>query len=329
VRKATAIVVVLALTVPTINTALAANPVLGAKCGPLGNMYGSGTKKLVCALKNKKMVWIKAPIQTTNKQPTPNSQVNSASPINTYPQNQPSKSNQQNQQGPVDPYVDLPLLSTFAKNLSSAFPVDFSKALLTIPYLGVNSKAPHAGLHVHWTNANGDWTNAGGKDHVTNYPVVRAFEDGFIDLVTNLYTMQTTNGQGHQRYGVVLAFARTASGRPVMADYSLEPLINEPSPHFYESFIKVHKGQKVKKGDIIAYLYVPPTSTGGTHLHFNLISDNQQMTPSVFTPEIVKSFASKYLDASYLNSGAILSACIGYGIGASENPFEKKAVDCL
>ncbi len=311
---------------------MAATPAVGGKCSPVGNKYRSGTKMLICTLKNKKLVWVNAPQQTIAKQPSPNTQPLPASPKNTYPQNPPTQNNQSqqpNQQGPVDPYADLPLLSTFEKNLSSAFPVDFSKALLTIPYLGANSKAPHAGLHVHWTNTSGIWTNAGGKDHVTNYPAVRAFEDGFIDLVTNLYTMQTTNGQGHQRYGVILAFARTASGRPVMADYSLEPLINEPSPHFYESFIKVHQGQKVKKGDIIAYLYIPPTSTGGTHVHFNLVSDNQQMTPSVFTPEVVKAFSSKYLDASYLKSGATMPACIGYGISAAENPFENKPVDCL
>ncbi|MEI6216676.1 MAG: hypothetical protein WCP64_05345 [Actinomycetes bacterium] len=303
-RKIAAIVVALTLT-SAMSYANAASPVLGGKCGPVGNQYGSGAKKMICALKNKKLVWIKSP---TTSSPNP-------------PQNQ--------QQGIINPYADLPSITTFQKNLTSVFPVDFSKAVITIPFLGANSKAPHSGLHVHWSNADGIWTNTGGKENVTGYPVVRAFEDGVVDLVTPLFTMQTGNGDGHQKYGVVLAFARALDGKPMLADYSLEPLVMEPAPHFYEAFIKVKQGQKVKKGDILAYMYVPPSSSGGTHVHFNLISNNIQISPSVFTPEVVKSFAAKYLETSWLKSGATLPVSIGYGLTAAQNPFANKAVDSL
>ena len=207
--------------------------------------------------------------------------------------------------------------------------MDFSAALHTIPYLGADSKAPHPGLHVHWSNADGRWSNTGGKEHVTSYPVVRAIEDGIVEKVTSVYTMSTSNGNGHQKYGIILTFARTPNGSSVSADYSMEPLIMEPAAHFYEAFIVAKEGEHVKRGDILAYLYVPPTSTGGTHVHFNLITNGQVMSPSLFTEDVVKAFSAKYLDKSWLSSGALLPSAIGYGLTAAENPFSGTAVDYL
>ena len=337
-RIATAALGLVMAIAPSISFA-ATTPVAGSKCGQVNSYYGSGSKKMVCSLVKKKLIWVKVlvPKTTIPTQSPPQNSTPSPSPSNTYPQNNQSSGNNQNNQNNANTqnnqganqYAGLPLLSTFKTNLSSVFPVDFSNAIFTIPYLGQKSKAPHGGLHVHWSNTDGHWTNTGGTSNVTAYPVVRAFADGIIELVTNQYTMATTNGNGHQRYGVVLAFAVTDKGVPVFADYSLEPLIMEPSPHFYEAFIKVKLGQHVKKGDILAYMYVPPESTGGTHVHFNFMAGIEHICPSIFTPEVVSAFTAKYLDKSWLSSGVELPAVIGYGLAATENPFVSEAVDYL
>ena len=36
----------------------------------------------------------------------------------------------------------------------------------------------------------------------------------------------------------------------------------EPSEGFYKKFLLVHEGQRVRKGDVSAYLYTPPEVTG-------------------------------------------------------------------
>jgi hypothetical protein len=50
---------------------------------------------------------------------------------------------------------------------------------------------------------------------------------------------------------------------------------------FYKKFLLVKDGQKVRKGDVIAYVYMPPSSGDGCHIHFHVMFDGKQgfLTP--------------------------------------------------
>jgi hypothetical protein len=79
-------------------------------------------------------------------------------------------------------------------------------------------------------------------------------------------------------------------------DFLLGPFDSEESKREYirviKKFLLVKEGQKVRKGDVIAYLYTPPSSGDGCHIHFHLMIDGRKgfLAPATFTPEVVKSF---------------------------------------
>jgi hypothetical protein len=51
----------------------------------------------------------------------------------------------------------------------------------------------------------------------------------------------------------------------------------EPSKGFYKKFILVREGQRVRKGDVIAYQYLPPSSGDACHIHFHLMVNGLAM----------------------------------------------------
>jgi hypothetical protein len=81
---------------------------------------------------------------------------------------------------------------------------------------------------------------------------------------------------GNDRYGVELMFAKDKTGAACRFCYSIEPMCPEPSEGFYKKFLLVEQGQKVRKGDVIAYLYTLPSSDDGCHIHFHLMIDGKQ-----------------------------------------------------
>jgi hypothetical protein len=112
--------------------------------------------------------------------------------------------------------------------------------------------------------------------------------------------------------------------------YSIEPIAPEPSEGFYKKFISVSEGQKVRKADVIAYLYTPP-KVGGCHIHFHLMIDGRKgfFAPAIFTPELAKAFHQKCNGFRWSNDGKAILPCMGYRIGAEENPFGSGAKDRL
>ena len=227
----------------------------------------------------------------------------------------------QGQQGGVD-MSGLPDIATFATSPTGQLPADLSKVDQTSPFLGKGAKNPHQGLHINWSNADGTWSKAGLPP--TDYPALYAIADGVVTHVETTRKIGSNDG-----YGMALTFA-TDKGQPVMAYYSIEPFVPEPSPGFYAPFVDVTEGQKVKKGDVLAHIYVPPTSTGSTHLHLHLLaSGNRMESPSVFTKDAVAAFAAKFGDRGGQEDGKTLPACMGYKIAADENPFGTGASDCL
>jgi hypothetical protein len=105
----------------------------------------------------------------------------------------------------------------------------------------------------------------------------------------------------------------------------------EPSEGFYKKFLLVKEGQKVRKGDVLAYLYTPPASGDGCHIHFHLMIDGRKnfLAPVIFTPEVVKAFHKQCEGFKESNDGTPIPPCMGYRIGVEENPFGSGAKDEL
>ena len=116
-------------------------------------------------------------------------------------------------------------------------------------------------------------------------------------------------------------------------NYAIESFIDPKDEHFYKPYILVKEGQEVKKGDVIAHMYLTPEGKSGTHIHYNLMQhgkDKSYVAPSIFTPEIMQKLTAKFKEANQnLDDGVFMGDCMGYKIAAEENPYEDKAEDCL
>ena len=134
---------------------------------------------------------------------------------------------------------------------------------------------------------------------------------------------------GNDRYGVDLTFAADPKGNKCRLCYSIEPMIPEPSEGFYRRFIKVSEGQKVRKGEVLAHMYCPP-GVKDTHIHFHLTVDGRGnfLAPSIFSPEVVGQFHAKW-DGFGRDGDTPMPPCMGYRIGAEENPFGTGAKEGL
>lgn len=269
--------------------------IAGKACSPEGKRKTSQGKEFVCTKRKGKLIWV----AVKQPQPTP-----SPSPSPTP--------------GPSEP--SYPLITEFLTTPSDRLPVDLDTVEGTAPFLGARALQPHKGIHVYWSNSRGRWSSA---TQPSDYPAIYAIADGTVGMVESLKPMGS-----HEAYSLILTIARTSTGEQVNVSYSLEPFAMQPSSNFYAPFLLVKRGQQVKKGDVLAYMYVPPTSTGSTHLHLHLSSGAIQ-SPSIFTRDQVEAFAAKFGDRGGFESGVRLPACIGYKVSAEENPFGTGASDCL
>ena len=153
----------------------------------------------------------------------------------------------------------------------------------------------------------------------------------------------------HVIYGFNLHFANK-NGEKLMFHYSLEPYItlHDKPRDFYKQFILVEDGQRVRKGDVLAYMYISPfeeriTGPNSAHIAFNLMFENKGpwdvFPPAIFTEEVVNQFHEIYSEptegwdsSSYGNDwdrARGLPPAMGWMIGASENPFTSIPLDVL
>jgi hypothetical protein len=220
--------------------------------------------------------------------------------------------------------ADLPEISAFLTKPSDRFLVEINEITRGHPFLGVNSSRPHAGAHVHFDNTSNLWPK--GKDKPASYPAIYAVADGVVSRIDTHFPLSG----GNDRYGLDLIFAKDRTGSACRFCYSIEPMAPEPSEGFYRKFILVREGQRVRKGDVIAYLYTPP-KVGGCHIHFHLMVDGRKgfLAPAIFAPKIVKEFHDKCDGFRAQNGGTAIPPCMGYRIGAEENPFGTGAKDQL
>lgn len=219
-------------------------------------------------------------------------------------------------------YASLPELASFATQKTDQFLVDMALVARGNPYMGRRAEHPHTGAHVHFEQSGHDWPRGGTAPE--NYPPIYAVSDGIIARI-----VETFNIGKNDRYGVYLALAHEGNTLWSM-DYSIEPYAPEPSPGFYAQFITVHNGERVKKGQIIAYMYLPGSDVDAAHIHFELISLNEgkMKAPAIFTPDVMRQFHDTWRDGG-IDGQSAMPVCMGWMLAADENPFAEVATDCL
>jgi hypothetical protein len=202
--------------------------------------------------------------------------------------------------------------------------VDIKEVTRGHPFLGVDALRPHAGGHVHFGNTGNRWPK--GNDEPAGYPAIYAVADGVVSRIDTHFPL---NG-GNDRYGLDLTFAKDPKGSAFRFCYSIEPMAPEPSEGFYKKFILVREGQRVRQGDLIAYLYTPP-GIGGCHVHFHLMVEGRKgfLAPAIFAAKTVEDFHDQCDGFRWSNGGNAIPPCMGYRIGAEENPFGSGAKDEL
>lgn len=221
-------------------------------------------------------------------------------------------------------YPDLPGRSQIQANRSDRFLVDVQYVDAGNPFKGRRANTPHQGAHVHWDNTSNVWPTGGTAP--SNYPAIYAVADGYIDRIDYSFPVGSND-----RYGIDIAYAREGS-TIYRFSYSIEPMVPEPSTDFYKQFILVSKGQHVTKGDIIAYMYLPPGPGAGigSHIHFHVKPSNSDLflAPAVFTEAVVDAFFARW--GIFANDGATpMPSCMGYMLDADENPYGNVQVDVL
>jgi hypothetical protein len=213
-----------------------------------------------------------------------------------------------------NPSTDLPDIAAFSSSPSDQFIVDIGYIDAGHPFKGRRATEPHQGAHVHWDNSLNLWPQGGSAPQ--NYPAIYAAADGIVDRIDYSFPVGA-----NERYGIDLAIAKSGT-ETVNLCYSIEPMIPEPSTDFYKQFIMVSEGQEVMKGDIIAYMYLPPGAGIGSHIHFHLQQKNAGdfLAPAIFSDTLVDAFAARW-GGFGLDGGAPIPSCMGYMLDADENPY--------
>jgi hypothetical protein len=216
----------------------------------------------------------------------------------------------------------LPNIAQFQTNRSDRFLVDLRYISAGHPFKGRRAVDPHQGAHIHWDNSANTWPTGGVA--VSNYPAIYAVADGYVERVDYSFKVGAND-----RYGVSIAFAE--DGATVYSFCcGIEPMIPEPSPDFYRRYILVSQGQRVRKGDIIAYMYLPPGAGIGSHIHFHIQAQRGGafLAPAIFSREVVDGFHARWRGFGR-DGTTMMPACMGYRLDADENPFGTGAVDVL
>ena len=227
---------------------------------------------------------------------------------------------------------DLPPISSFKETPPSRFLVDMTHVRRGHPYMGRRAKRPHTGGHVYFN------TLSKAKSlSVQDYPPIYAVADGVITRIDYSYELRSMfepaigKAVANRRYGIGLTFAKDGA-TPITFHYSIEPFVRPNNDNFYDKFIFVKLGQTVKKGDVIARMYLPPNTqlASKSHIHFNLLREGGGgfISPSIFDPTTVRLFHARW-NLFPNNPDAPIPPCMGYFLEADENPFERRAIDRL
>ena len=227
----------------------------------------------------------------------------------------------------------LPSIKDFHKRPSDRFLVDLEVVRRGHPYKGRRAERPHTGGHVYFDVQD----ISGSTKTIQKSPAIYAVADGIITRIDYSFRLREMfepalgKQVANRRYGIGLTFAREGN-TGVTFHYSIEPFIDPETTNFYDQFILVKLGQQVKKGQVIARMYIPENQklAEKTHIHFNLIREGGGgfISPSIFDQKIVQEFHRRW-NLFPNDPDAPIPSCMGYMLEADENPFERKVVDSL
>ena len=229
--------------------------------------------------------------------------------------------------------VSLPSIKDFHQRPSDRFLVDLEVVRRGHPYKGRRAERPHTGGHVYFNVQD----ISGSAKTIQKFPAIYAVADGIITRIDYSFRLREMfepalgKQVANRRYGIGLTFAREGN-TGVTFHYSIEPFIDPETTNFYDQFILVKLGQQVKKGQVIARMYIPENQklAKKTHIHFNLIREGGGgfISPSIFDQKIVQEFHRRW-NLFPNDPDAPIPSCMGYMLEADENPFERKVVDSL
>ena len=227
----------------------------------------------------------------------------------------------------------LPSIKDFHKRPSDRFLVDLEVVRRGHPYKGRRAERPHTGGHVYFDVQD----ISGSTKTIQKSLAIYAVADGIITRIDYSFRLREMfepalgKNVANSRYGIGLTFAREGN-TGVTFHYSIEPFIDPGTDNFYDQFILVKLGQRVKKGQVIARMYIPENQklAEKTHIHFNLIREGGGgfISPSIFDQKIVREFYRRW-NLFPNDPDAPIPSCMGYMLEADENPFERKVVDGL
>lgn len=229
--------------------------------------------------------------------------------------------------------VSLPSIKDFHQRPSDRFLVDLEVVRRGHPYKGRRAERPHTGGHVYFDVQD----ISGSAKEIQKFPAIYAVADGIITRIDYSFRLREMfepalgKQVANRRYGIGLTFAREGN-TGVTFHYSIEPFIDPRTNNFYDQFILVKLGQQVKKGQVIAKMYIPENRklAEKTHIHFNLIREGGGgfISPSIFDEKIVREFHRRW-NLFPNDPDAPIPPCMGYMLETDENPFERKVVDGL
>jgi len=229
--------------------------------------------------------------------------------------------------------VSLPSIKDFHQRPSDRFLVDLEVVRRGHPYKGRRAERPHTGGHVYFNVQD----ISGSAKTIQKFPEIYAVADGIITRIDYSFRLREMfepalgKQVANRRYGIGLTFAREGN-TGVTFHYSIEPFIDPRTNNFYDQFILVKLGQQIKKGQVIAKMYIPENRklAEKTHIHFNLIREGGGgfISPSIFDEKIVREFHRRW-NLFPNDPDAPIPPCMGYMLETDENPFERKIVDGL
>ena len=156
-----------------------------------------------------------------------------------------------------------------------------SKVSHAHPFMGSGEVCAHAGAHIVF------------KEESESY-LINIYAP--VDSVIAQVRLCEDLGNGNDKYDILLDIADD-NGDYVNMAISLEPfggMLCESDSDYYQQFVFVEAGDKVKKGDLIAKLLRPNSGSPHTHICFKTTSPLGSHCPNIFTEQIVKNFSSVF-----------------------------------
>ncbi len=222
-------------------------------------------------------------------------------------------------------FASLPSIHAFRDQPSDQFLIPWKDLRSGHPYLGVDAMKPHTGAHLYFKFPEIELD----ESRPESYPPIYAVADGIVTRVDQAFRLRPVyfpsldTTRANLRYGVDITFAKSGN-HPVSFHYSIEPMVDPGSLDFYKPFIWVTAGQHVRKGDVIATMYLPPDlkDAENSHIHFNLNCDRNFQAPSIFTNSVNAAFSAVW-EKQRLREDWPIPACMGWRLGSNEDPFLK------